>query len=381
MHEHLSRCPNLLIVSDTAMRLVNNESHEAFEPVVREIENIQHLFNSITWIGYNYTKDLSRSNLRGIDSNKINYILLERTGGNRLSDKLNILLKVIPYFIIIFKAIKKNNLIHTRAPSFPAFLAIIGSIFLKKKKYWHKYAGNWNQKNAPFSYSIQRSLLNIKIGNSKVTINGAWPSQKQHMLSFENPCLSDKELASAKLIAEQKCYSEKLNLCLKVDSSRMEAYSSIIAYYASNNNFKKAKEYVDKGIETNKSSSILYEMGGKLLLQEFQLLKDNVDLLHQAEQMYLKAIALSDEKGAIKKQLIFVYIDMGENQKAISIANELLNIYYDDPDLYFNVGVLYQRLATDLYDPTAEAYVKLNAEETPDPDMVVQIHKNLNHNF
>ena len=43
MHEHLSQCPNLLIVSDTVMRLVNNESHEAFEPVVREIENIQHL--------------------------------------------------------------------------------------------------------------------------------------------------------------------------------------------------------------------------------------------------------------------------------------------------------------------------------------------------
>ena len=44
MHEHLSQYPNLLIVSDTAMRLVKNESYVAFEPVVREFENIQHLF-------------------------------------------------------------------------------------------------------------------------------------------------------------------------------------------------------------------------------------------------------------------------------------------------------------------------------------------------
>ena len=51
---------------------------------------------------------------------------------------------------------------------------------------------------------------------------------------------------------------------------------------------------------------------------------------------------------------------MEENQKAIDISNELLNIYYDDPDLYFNVGVLYQRLATKLYDEAAASYLAFN---------------------
>jgi len=213
MPENISKYPKLLIVSDTAIRLVKNGSYEVFEPVAREIENIQHLFNSITWIGYNYAQDLSRSNLREIGSKKINYILLERTGGRRLSDKLNILMKLIPYFIIIIKEIIKNDIIHTRGPSFPAFLAIIASLFLNKKKYWHKYAGNWAQKNAPFSYNIQRLLLNMNIGNSNVTINGSWPNQKYHLLSFENPCLTEAELESAKIIAEQKDYSGKLNIC------------------------------------------------------------------------------------------------------------------------------------------------------------------------
>ena len=213
MHKHLSKRPNLLIVSDTPMRMAKNAEYEAYEPVVREIENMEHIFTDITWIGYNYNNDSSRSNLRKINSNKVNYIFLERTGGSRLSDKLNILLKIIPYFIIILKEIRKNDIIHTRAPSLPAFLAIIASIFFNKKKYWHKYAGNWIQENAPFSYSIQRWLLNMNIGNSKVTINGVWPSQNQNILSFENPCLTEVELESSTIIAKQKDYSGKLNLC------------------------------------------------------------------------------------------------------------------------------------------------------------------------
>ena len=213
MHKHLSKRPNLLIVSATPMRFSKDVGHEAFEPVVREIENMKHLFKNITWIGYNYNNDLSRSNLRKIHSNKVNYILLEQTGGSRLFDKLNIIMKIIPYFSIILKEIIKNDIIHTRAPSFPAFLAIIASLFLNKKRYWHKYAGNWAQKNSPFSYSIQRWLLNMDFGNSNVTINGSWPNQKQHLLSFENPCLTETELESAKIIAEQKDYSGKLNIC------------------------------------------------------------------------------------------------------------------------------------------------------------------------
>ena len=213
MHKHLSKRPNLLIVSDTPMRMAKNAEYEAYEPVVREIENMEHIFTDITWIGYNYNNDSSRSNLRKINSNKVNYIFLERTGGSHLSDKLNILLKIIPYFFIILKEIGKNDIIHTRAPSLPAFLAIIASIFFNKKKYWHKYAGNWIQKNAPFSYSIQRWLLDMNIGNSKVTINGVWPSQNQNILSFENPCLTEVELESSTIIAKQKDYSGKLNLC------------------------------------------------------------------------------------------------------------------------------------------------------------------------
>ena len=46
----------------------------------------------------------------------------------------------------------------------------------------------------------------------------------------------------------------------------------------------------------------------------------------------------------------------------LNYFQELLNIYYDDPDLYFNVGVLYQRLATQLYDDATNLYKLINED-------------------
>ena len=151
-----------------------------------------------------------------------------------------------------------------------------------------------------------------------------------------------------------------------MDGSRSETYNVLVGYYVQKGDIKTAKEYIKKGMNLNPSAQ-LYELNAKLLLQEFQnnegvygLEGRYGELLDEAESMYLKAMDLSDDTGSLKKQIIFVYIDMKKNQKAIDISNELLNIYYDDPDLYFNVGVLYQRLATQLYDDATNLYKLIN---------------------
>ena len=173
----------------------------------------------------------------------------------------------------------------------------------------------------------------------------------------------------------------KLNLCLKMDSSRTETYNALVGYYVQNGDLKTAQNYVSQGLEVNESAE-LYEMNAKLLLQEFQN-KEGVygvegkygKLLDQAESMYLKAMDLSNDSSSLKKQIIFVYIDMNKNQKAIDISNELLNIYYDDPDLYFNVGVLYQRLATQLYDYATTSYKLFNDDSNENDRSPITIEK------
>ena len=177
---------------------------------------------------------------------------------------------------------------------------------------------------------------------------------------------------------------EKLNLCIKINPKRSETYRGLVSYYVSNNNLSKAREYIDLGLSLNPSYA-LYAMGSELLEEEFRLSKNennilgDMDFIIDAEKMCLQAIKMAEneneELGSLKIKLFLLNLEMGKNQKAIDISDELLDIYYDNPDLYFNVGILYQRLATQLYDPSAEAYGKLNAEDTLDPDMVIKIYQ------
>ena len=72
------------------------------------------------------------------------------------------------------------------------------------------------------------------------------------------------------------------------------------------------------------------------------------------------AIENTDNPGTIMRQLVFLYIDKGETQKAIDYSSVLLNKYPNDPDLYFNIGVLFQRLALEAFDPARELYLALS---------------------
>ncbi len=194
----------LTIVSDTAIYCVGNKYY-AFGPVVREIEFIQDMFESITWIGFESKNKLNDPSMQEITSKKIEVLLLKRVGGKGLLSFLNILFQYPKMFIVILKNVFKADVVHTRSPSHPALIAVFISFFLKKKKWWNKYAGNWNQKKISLSYSFQRSLLK-KAAFSKVTINGEWEKQPKHCISFENPCLTANNIKIGKEIVLNKNY-------------------------------------------------------------------------------------------------------------------------------------------------------------------------------
>jgi glycosyltransferase involved in cell wall biosynthesis len=210
MPEHLPDRPDLLIVSDTAMWELDKEVI-AFEPVVREIENFDGLFSSITWIGYRYDNAGIWKNARPVNGVDVKFILLPKVGGEKLADKLKIIWKAPLYFLVVLKQVLKHRVIHSRGPSLPAFFAIIISLFGGKRIYWHKYAGNW-EGSSPFFYRLQKNLLKLA-RRSKVTINGEWPGTPPHILNFENPCLTGEEIESARLKASQKNFDGKLTLC------------------------------------------------------------------------------------------------------------------------------------------------------------------------
>tara|TARA_Y100001958_G_C21232207_1_gene558055 strand:+ start:248 stop:1402 length:1155 start_codon:yes stop_codon:yes gene_type:complete len=203
----------LLIISDTSMKIDDTGKIKILEPVAREIQHVEKLFDEITWIGYDYSDDKT-INFKGIKSQKINYVVLERTGGKYFMDKINIIKNIIPYTALLLRHIHKHNIIHTRCPSLPGFITIIISRFFTKKVFWHKYAGDWSSRNIPPFYRLQRLLLNISIPSpSFVGINGNWPIQKRHLVNIENPCLTKGELDSGYEVTEKKDYYGNIKIC------------------------------------------------------------------------------------------------------------------------------------------------------------------------
>ena len=70
---------------------------------------------------------------------------------------------------------------------------------------WVKYAGNWRPTTREaWSYAFQRWWLNKNLHRGVVTVNGHWPEQPKHVVSFLNPCLTEKELIAGREAAAGK---------------------------------------------------------------------------------------------------------------------------------------------------------------------------------
>ena len=192
----------MVIITDTPMYLARGKAM-AFGPVVRELQFISQTFESIIWLGFDRSTDAGNPIFDEVTDPKIRIIPVRPIGGKGLKNKLGVALAAPLLFLKIWRLLAKADVVHTRGPSTPAFLATLLAGFYPHKIWWNKYAGNWMQPNAPFLYRVQKNRLS-RLKNTHVTINGFWPNQPAHCVSFENPCLYDDDLIKGLGIASNK---------------------------------------------------------------------------------------------------------------------------------------------------------------------------------
>jgi glycosyltransferase involved in cell wall biosynthesis len=184
---------------------------QGFEPVVRELDSISNLFDQIIWLGYSQKE--SKTAMSIPLSANIKLVTMPSSGGTGILAKVQILMYYLIYFIYILRYLPGITHLHSRAPSHPALIAMWLSKKMNTIICWHKYAGSWNEPNPPKSYAFQRRYLaSIHKNNVFGTINGKWPNQEKHLITFENPCLFEAELAKARTIAASKNFENKLTL-------------------------------------------------------------------------------------------------------------------------------------------------------------------------
>lgn len=216
----------LLVVSDTSMYDSDN-GIAGFEPVVRELDSISHLFDEIIWLGYKQ-KD-SKSAMSFPKAKNINLIPMPASGGGGWMGLLKILMYYPVYLFYMLRFLPGVTHLHSRAPSHPALIAMWLSKKMNSVVCWHKYAGNWNEPHPPKSYAFQRQYLrSIRKKNVFGTINGSWPNQEKHLLSFENPCLFEAERIAANEMAKSKSFDGKLILLFVGNLSAFKGVKQLV---------------------------------------------------------------------------------------------------------------------------------------------------------
>ena len=79
----------------------------------------------------------------------------------------------------------------------------------------------------------------------------------------------------------------------------------------------------------------------------------------RARGHYEKALQSTESESNInelKQSLIYIHVELEEYEEAINLSNQILDNNTDNADIYFNVGVIYQRLSNTFYEQMIQDY-------------------------
>jgi len=177
---------------------------------------------------------------------------------------------------------------------------------------------------------------------------------------------------NAVALFNQKKYKkaeEQFKLCLTVHPNQIENYRALVDVYRQNGNNDLALKAVITGLNIDSQDSYL-----NMTKADFSIQNNDLD---SARELYLRAIEFSDDPGPIKIKLLNTYIELGENKIAIDFSNELLNQYPNNPDIYYNVGVVYSRITKEKMDLYFKLFNEINQLEKPTEAMIRQAYDDI----
>lgn len=201
----------LAIISHTKHYKTETGDIVGWGPTINEINQLTQVFDTIYHVAMLHD-NIPPSSALPYTSKQIEFVPLPPLGGSKIKDKLSIVFKAPQVLNIVKRTLRRADYFQFRAPTGIGVYVIPYLVLFSSKKGWFKYAGNWKQQNAPIAYSFQRWLL--KNQKRKVTINGKWPNQHEHCLTFENPCLTKAELHTGQnIIKNKELLIAKLTFC------------------------------------------------------------------------------------------------------------------------------------------------------------------------
>ena len=146
--------------------------------------------------------------------------------------------------------------------------------------------------------------------------------------------------------------------------------------YIEINDIDKAKKDLNSALKINPNNARALQIYGDLELQESNLTS--------AMNYYKKAITNTKDPDALNeldRGLIGIYVELEDYAEAINLSEQLLEKNLDDPNVFYNVGVIYQRLASTSYDTGFEGYNISNASENIDETTIQSAYSDFKRSY
>jgi glycosyltransferase involved in cell wall biosynthesis len=214
----------LVIISHTEHQQTAEGSFVGWGPTVNEINYLSNHWEEVVHVACLEKGKVVKGSSVGYSNTNVHFEAIPTFGGKRIWQKLDILWKMPLILWKVQKSIKGASHVQLRVPMGIGIFLIPFFAICNRSKYifWVKYANNWGSSHVPFGYCIQRWFLKKNILNSKVTINGFWPNQPKHCISFENPCLTEMQITAGKFVIESKKFDSPYNLVFvgRIDAAK-----------------------------------------------------------------------------------------------------------------------------------------------------------------
>jgi glycosyltransferase involved in cell wall biosynthesis len=332
----------LVIISHTEHYISSDGAVVGWGPTVREIDHLTQLFDIVYHCAPLYKGQAPQSALPYKMKESVRFVPMVPSGGDSFWAKLGVLKTAPANLKIVRGVLKEGDIYQFRAPTGIGLYMIPWLKWFSRQPGWFKYAGNWMQEKAPTGYRIQRALLRCFNGQ-KVTINGKWPNQKEHCITFENPCLTGEEIQEGKAVFEKKDYNGPLIFCFVGRLESAKGVGHILTAFKKISSHNRIAEIhlvgdgpeKDAFVEQSKGIKIPVFFHGFMSRDELgEILKNShVFLLPSASEGFPKVVAEAANYGCIplvsNVSSLGQYIFNGKNGYIIDyderIADELAN--------------------------------------------------------
>ena len=229
----------IAVISHTAHFRSTDGTIVGWGPTISELNHLAQDFDEIYHVAFLHPGIPPSSALPYASSN-IKFIPLKPVGGSGFTEKLKVIASIPKILKIVKNTLKLVDVFQLRTPTGMGVFLIPYLTFFSNKNGWYKYAGNWNQANPPLGYRLQRWML--KNQQRKVTINGNWPKQPKHCITFENPCLTEEERVAGRTLTNSKDFKPPYTFCFVGRLEDEKGMQRIIDAFGNLSNFNKINQ-------------------------------------------------------------------------------------------------------------------------------------------